>query len=96
MSVRKANQINSLSLSLSLSLYCEVGKSLHRYVFNCGSLYIINVCPFVLAECRPYARDITPFVSSVVLSNPHPTKLILNCLSAPKVRRLVLFGLGIS
>ena len=56
-------------------------------MFNCGSLYIINVCPFVLAECGLCSRDITPFVSSVV---------ILNCLPAPKVRRLVLFGLGSS
>ena len=56
-------------------------------MFNCGSLYIINVCPFVLAECRLCSRDITPFVSYVV---------ILNCLPAPKVLQLVLFGLGSS
>ena len=56
-------------------------------MFNCGSLYIINVCPFVLAECRLCSRDITPFVSSVV---------ILNCLPAPKVPQLVLFGLSSS
>ena len=56
-------------------------------MFNCGSLYIINVCSFVLAECRLCSRDITPFVSSVV---------ILNCLPAQKVPRLVLFGLGSS
>ena len=56
-------------------------------MFNCGSLYIINVCPFVLAECRLCSHDITPFVSSVV---------ILNRLPAPKVPQLMLFGLGSS